>query len=64
MPAVGEDLQPLVEGGALGLEQDVPLFKQAESALLVGGVVATGRGEDGPGEGVGDVLVLQLPYMG
>ena len=64
MPAAAEDLQPPVEGGVLLLEQDVPFLEEAEAALLVGGVVATGRGEDGPGEGVGDVLVLQLPYMG
>ena len=51
MPAVGEDLQPPVEGGALGLEQDVPLFKQAESALLIGGVVAVPPCLDGPGDG-------------
>ena len=35
MPAVGEDLQPLVEGGPLRLEDDVPLLKQAEATLLV-----------------------------
>ena len=64
VPAAAEDLQPPVEGGVLLLEQDVPFLEEAEAALLVGGVVATGRGEDGPGEGVGDVLVLQLPYMG
>ena len=64
VPAAAEDLQPPVEGGVLLLEQDVPFLEEAEAALFVGGVVATGRGEDGPGEGVGDVLVLQLPYMG
>ena len=35
VPAVGEDLQPPVEGGPLGLEDDVPLLKQAEATLLV-----------------------------
>ena len=30
----GEHLPPLVEGGALGLEEDVPLLQQAEAALL------------------------------
>ena len=37
--AVGEHLPPLVEGGALGLEEDVPFLQQAEAALLAGGVV-------------------------
>ena len=39
VPTVGKHLPPLVEGGALGLEEDVPLLQQAEAALLVGGVV-------------------------
>ena len=29
--AVGEDLEPLVEGGDLGLEEDVPLLEEAEA---------------------------------
>ena len=64
MPAAAEDLQPSVEGGVLLLEEDVPFLQQAESALLIGGVEAVGGGEDGPGEVVGDALVLQLPYIG
>ena len=64
MPAAAEDLKPPVEGGVLLLEEDVPFLQQAESALLIGGVEAVGGGEDGPGEVVGDALVLQLPYIG
>ena len=41
MSTAGEHLPPLVEGGALGLEEDVPLLQQAEAALLVGDVVPT-----------------------
>ena len=37
---VGEHLEPLVEGGNLWLEEDVPLFEQAEATLFTGGVVA------------------------
>ena len=42
----GEHLPPLVEGGALGFEEDVPLLQQAEAALLVGDVVPTSPGLD------------------
>ena len=42
----GEHLPPLVEGGALGFEEDVPLLQQAEAALLVGDVVPTPPGLD------------------
>ena len=64
MPAVGEDLEPLVEGGLLLLEQDVPALQEAEAALLRGGVVAAGSGQDGPVQLVGDPLILQLPNVG
>ena len=64
MPAAAKDLLPPVDGGVLLLEEDVPFLQQAEATLLVGGVEAVGSGEDGPGEGVGDALVLQLPYVG
>ena len=64
MPAVGEDLEPLVEGGLLLLEQDVPALQEAEAALLRGGVVAAGSGQDAPVQLVGDPLVLQLPDVG
>ena len=57
MPAVGEDLEPLVEGGLLLLEQDVPALQEAEAALLRGGVVAAGSGQDGPVQLVGDELI-------
>ena len=63
VPAVGEHLPPLVEGGALGLEEDVPLLQQAEAALLVGGVVPVPPGLDGPGDGVGGACPLQGPHM-
>ena len=33
--AVCEDLEPLVEGGLLLLEQDVPAFEEAKSTLLL-----------------------------
>ena len=56
MAAAAEDLQPLVEGGVLLLEQDYPFLKQAEPALLCRGVVAGGGGQDGPGELLGDAL--------
>ena len=59
----GEHLPPLVEGGALGLEEDVPLLQQAEAALLGGGVVPTPSGLDGPGDGVGGACPLQGPHM-
>ena len=59
----GEHLPPLVEGGALGLEEDVPLLQQAEAALLAGGVVPTPPGLDGPGNGVGGACPLQGPNM-
>ena len=36
--AAGEHFQPLVECGPLWLEEDVPFLKQAEAALLAGGV--------------------------
>ena len=55
MSTAGEHLPPLVEGGALGFEEDVPLLQQAEAALLAGGVVPTPPGLDGPGDVVGDV---------
>ena len=61
MSTVGEDFEPLVEGGLLLTEQDVPTFKEAEAALLGRGVVAAGGGQDGPVQLVGDPLVLQLP---
>ena len=64
VPAVGEDLEPLVEGGLLLLEQDVPALQEAEAALLRGGVVASGSGQDGPVQLVGDPLILQLPNVG
>ena len=35
---VGEDLEPLVEGGGLRSEKDVPLFEEAEVVLLAGWV--------------------------
>ena len=54
--AAGEHFQPLVECGPLWLEEDVPFLKQAEAALLVGGVVAVPPCQDGPGDVVGDVL--------
>ena len=38
MATVGEDLEPLVEGGGLRSEKDVPLFEEAEVALLAGWV--------------------------
>ena len=62
--AVCEDLEPLVEGGLLLLEQDVPAFEEAKSTLLGGGVVAAGSGQDAPVQLVGDPLVLQLPDVG
>ena len=37
---VGEDLEPLVEGGGLWFEKNVPLFKEAEATLLARWVVA------------------------
>ena len=61
---VCEDLEPLVEGGLLLTEQDVPAFEEAEAALLGGGVVAAGSSQDGPVQLVGDPLVLQLPNVG
>ena len=64
MSVVGEDLEPLVEGGLLLLEQDLPALKEAEAALLRGGVVAAGSGQDGPVQLVGDPLVLQFPDVG
>ena len=64
LDAVGEDLELLVEGGLLLTEQDVPAFEEAEAALLGGGVVAAGSGQDGPVQLVGDPLVLQLPNVG
>ena len=64
VPAAAEDLLTPVDGGVPLLEEDIPFLQQAEAALLIGGVEAVGSGEDGPGEGVGDALVLQLPYMG
>ena len=64
MSTVGEDFEPLVEGGLLFTEQDVPTFKEAEAALLGRGVVAAGGGQDGPVQLVGDPLVLQLPDVG
>ena len=60
---VGEDLEPLVEGGHLWLEEDVPLFEEAEAALLAGGVVAVPPCLDGPGDGVGDARPLQRTHM-
>ena len=34
MSTVGEDFEPLVEGGLLLTEQDVPAFEEAKAALL------------------------------
>ena len=42
--AVCEDLEPLVEGGLLLTEEDVPAFEEAKAALLRRGVVAAGGG--------------------
>ena len=50
MSTVGEDFEPLVEGGLLLTEQDVPTFEEAEAALLGRGVVAAGGGQDGPAQ--------------
>ena len=60
--AVCEDLEPLVEGGLLLTENDVPAFKEAEAALLGGGVVAACGGQDGPVQLVGDPLVFMLMF--
>ena len=49
--------------GDLRLEEDVPLLEQAQTALLVGGVVAVPPCLDGPGYSVGDARPLQAPYM-
>ena len=49
--------------GDLRLEEDVPLLEQAQTALLVGGVVAVPPCLDGPGDSVGDARPLQAPYM-
>ena len=38
MSAAGEQLAPLVDGGALLLEHNEPLLEEAEAALLCGGV--------------------------
>ena len=54
---------PPVQRGQLLLEEDGPAFRQAQPALLCGGVVPTGGGQDGPGDLVGDPLVLELPDM-
>ena len=51
--AAGEHFQPLVECGPLWFEEDVPFLKQAEAALLAGGVVAVPPCQDGPGDVVG-----------
>ena len=52
---------PPVQRGQLLFEEDDPAFHQAQSALFGGGVVPTGGGQDGPGDLVGDALVLQFP---
>ena len=49
--------------GDLRLEEDVPLLEQAQTALLVGGVVAVSSRQDGPRDGVGDARPLQVPHM-
>ena len=49
--------------GNLRLEEDVPLLEQAQTALLVGGVVAVPPCLDGPGDSVGDARPLQAPYI-
>ena len=54
---------PPVQRGQLLLEEDGPAFRQAQPALLGGGVVPTGSGQDGPGDLVGDPLVLELQDM-
>ena len=54
---------PPVQRCQLLLEEDGPAFRQAQPALLCGGVVPTGGGQDGPGDLVGDPLVLELPDM-
>ena len=59
--AAWEDLLPPVQRGQLLFEEDDPAFHQAQSALLGGGVVPAGGGQDGPGDLVGDPLVLELP---
>ena len=63
MPAVGEHLEPLVEGGNLGLEEDVPFFEEAEVTLFGGGVVAVPPCLDGPGDGEWGACPLQSPHM-
>ena len=63
MPAVGEHLEPLVEGGNLGLEEDVPFFEEAEATLFGGGVVAVPPCLDGPGDGEWGACPLQGPHM-
>ena len=63
MPAVGEHLEPLVEGGNLGLEEDVPFFEEAEATLFGGGVVAVPPCLDGPGDGEWGACPLQSPHM-
>ena len=49
--------------GDLRLEEDVPLLGQAQTALLVVGVVAVPPCLDGPGDSVKDARPLQAPYM-
>ena len=63
MPAVGEHLEPLVEGDDPRLEKDVPLFEEAEATLFTGGVVAVPPCLDGPGDGEGGARPLQAPDM-
>ena len=46
LSVVGEHLLPVIEGDALGLEEDVLFLQQTEAALLVGGVVLIPPGPD------------------
>ena len=41
----------------------MPLLQEGEAAGLGGGVVASTPVEDGPGDGEGNVGVLELPHV-
>ena len=60
---VAKKLVSLVQGGPLLWPHNVVNFCQTKSTEFGGGVEGGGPGDDVPGDGVGDIHVLQPPYV-
>ena len=58
----GEELRLHIEGGRGGLKHDQELLHEAEPAGLCHRVVGRGSADDAPGDGVRDLLVVEVRF--